>query len=783
MASGIKPSGYFIFDQQTDGAVQKEERPDFARRLKLFIKSRYALLAICFLLAGSLIFYNTAALQLNPSAASSISETTGTARQQTITAARGDIVDAAGVPLAYSKSVNTIMITNAGLETAELNAMLLDLSLFLSANQIKIEDHLSEYFTISHDGCEHADGAGEDCGEPVFVLDTDKIIYWQSDSNLFNLTTKSDGLAATFDDSRVKTDPQVFYDYLLIDKFEIEDPLGDGQKYSRTDAFRIMQLRYLIMENNWAFRNGTPLDIARNVSNSVVSSINEQNYRFLGVITGQAYERAYTDDASSVCHVLGYVGRITSDEYEELRSQGYSADAIIGQAGVESTAERYLAGQDGIKPYNIWTVAGEDGSFYSESVGKDAVPGFNVRLTIDLTLQKIAENSLQSVITQISSSANNKNKGDADAGAVVMIDVKTGAILAMVSNPGYDPNDFIKQADDKAAAARVKDYLFNNVSKPMWNRAIMENYAPGSTFKPATAAAALQSGAITSRNNIIRCKGHEVIGEWPWFCLEFPGSGHGNLTLSRALATSCNMYFFNLGYRTGINQIDYWGKMLGLGEYSGIDLPGEAKGIRASRTTKKLLRNNPEDQIWFPADTCQTAIGQFDNSFTIIQLAVYTSALATGKRITPHVISDITGNDGVIIQDFKAEPQSIGLADSTLQAIRLGMIAAANDREGTAYRAFQGFPIKVAAKTGTAETGFEDISSSNGLFICYAPADNPQVAIAQIVEKGAWGSNTIQIAKDLLTAYFKINGTVGEDAAALPGITIDLTPVETTITP
>jgi penicillin-binding protein 2 len=157
--------------------------------------------------------------------------------------------------------------------------------------------------------------------------------------------------------------------------------------------------------------------------------------------------------------------------------------------------------------------------------------------------------------------------------------------------------------------------------------------------------------------------------------------------------------------------------------------------------------------------------------------------LATGKRITPHVISDITGNDGVIIQDFKAEPQSIGLADSTLQAIRLGMIAAANDREGTAYRAFQGFPIKVAAKTGTAETGFEDISSSNGLFICYAPADNPQVAIAQIVEKGAWGSNTIQIAKDLLTAYFKINGTVGEDAAALPGITIDLTPVETTITP
>jgi penicillin-binding protein 2 len=221
--------------------------------------------------------------------------------------------------------------------------------------------------------------------------------------------------------------------------------------------------------------------------------------------------------------------------------------------------------------------------------------------------------------------------------------------------------------------------------------------------------------------------------------------------------TSCNLYFFNLGVRTGINSIDEWGQKLGLGEYTGIDLPGESKGFRASRETKKLLRSNPEDQIWFPADTCQSAIGQFDNSFTILQLAVYTAALATGNRVTPYVIDSITRQDGVIMRDSKMDPEPIGLKESTLEAVRRGMINVVSSSEGTAYRAFRDFPIAVAAKTGTAETGFEDRSSSNGLFICYAPADDPQVAIAQIVEKGAWGSNTIAIARDLLAAYFHLD--------------------------
>lgn len=769
MASELKKTDYFMFDQQ-QSIMPREERPDLLQRMRLFARSRFAILSIIFILAGLMIFYNTAILQLNPSAAAGVRETAGVARQQAIQAARGDILDAAGIPLAYSKSINTLEITYAGLDTNQLNKMLLDLSFFLDEYGVELNDKLGKYFSLNHDGCLHEPGAGDDCGEAVFNLPAEDILYWQSDRNLFRLVGAEADDKQTFDNQLIKTDPEVFFDYLLYKEFEIDDPDADGQRFSRTEAYRIMQLRYLIMENNWAFLNGTPVEIARGVSDRVVSVINEQNYRFMGVISGRASERIYTGDARSLCHVLGYVGNITAEQYDSLRDFGYSPNSVVGQAGVELTAERYLAGQDGVKPYNIWTVAAEEGVFFSENIGKDAVPGYNVRLTIDLNLQQIAEKSLINVIEQIRNSPDNQNKGDADAGAVVMLDAKTGAVLAMVSYPDYDPNDFIQQAYDEDAASRVAAYLTDNVNKPMMNRTIMEIYAPGSTFKPATAVAALESGTITPSGNVIRCRGHETIGDWLWYCLEKPGSGHGNLNLQQALATSCNMYFYNLGFRTGINMIDFWGKKLGLGEYTGIDLPGEARGIRASRETKKALRSNPGDQIWFPADTCQTAIGQFDNSFTILQLAVYSAALATGNQVTPHVIGEITRNDGVIIDSPDIQPRQVGIQASTLREIREGMIAVVNDPEGTAYKAFRGFPITVAAKTGTAETGFEDVSSSNGLFICYAPADDPQVVIAQIVEKGAWGSNTIGIAKDLLAAYFRLNGSIASDDALKPGI-------------
>ncbi len=759
MMNDLKPNGYFTFDEQTGRqSIQHEVNPGFFSRIRIYLSSRYAVLSLVFSLVGALIFYNTAVLQLNSLASTGISETTGVSRQQTIHALRGDIVDASGIPLAYSRSIQVLYLTYAGLDNDELNRMLLDLARFLDANDVRWESKLTSYFDLSHDSCDHEEGAGLDCGVPVFVKSPDSIVYWQADTNLFSLKAAVGGVVPGFDDKLIKTDPAVFYDYLLFEKFKIEDPNARARQYSQADAFRIMKMRYIILENYWMFLNGTPLEVARDVKAEVINQIMEQNYRFRGVISGLDSERVYTDEARSFSHVLGYTGRITSSQYDAMKSLGYTADAMVGQAGVESTAERYLTGKDGMKPYNIWTVAGDEGTFFSEAVGKDPIPGYDVRLTIDANLQQVAADSLQSVIEKIRSSKGNKNKGDADAGAVVMLNVRTGAVLAMASFPDYDPNDFIRQAYDKAAAKRVEEYLTNGEDKPMMNRAIMEIYAPGSTFKAATSIAALQTNAITPTSSTIRCVGREVIANWPWRCLEKPNGGHGNLTLTRALATSCNMYFYHLGVMTGIDAIDKWAGVLGLGELSGIDLPGEARGYRSSKTTKKLLRSNPADQIWYPADTCQTAIGQFDNSVTIVQLGVYVSALATGNRVSPHVIDTITRSDGVIIKDNNdLVPVPLGIKASSLAAVRKGMIAVAHDPEGTAVKAFKDYPIQVAAKTGTAETGYEDVSSSNGLFICYAPADNPEVAIAQIIEKGAWGSNTIDIAKNLLTAYFGLD--------------------------
>ncbi|MDD2533574.1 MAG: penicillin-binding transpeptidase domain-containing protein [Eubacteriales bacterium] len=787
MAYDLRKDSYYTFDHDTGkGKIYQDDQKGVVAQTKRVLASRYAVLSIIFAIVGSLIFYNTAALQLNASTAVGMIESSGIPRQQTVRAPRGDIVDTNGIPLAYSQTIPVLYLTYAGLEDDELNAMLLDLAELLNRYDIKWTSKLTNYLDWSHETCSHepvtdiSDLNALVCGEPQFMKDAEAIDYWQTDKYQLGLFAAQAGQTSTFKNDLVKPTANDVFEYLLYNRFQIEDPEKPRQ-YTDAEAFQIMKLRYTLMINNWLFKNGTPLEIARNVDPEVINFINEQNYRFRGVISGQDSTRVYTDEAVLASHVLGYTGRITSSQYEELKPLGYAPDAMVGQAGIEQIAERYLAGQDGVKPYNIWTVAGEAGTFFSEAIGKDPEPGYDVRLTLDLSLQKVAQTVLASTIAEIRAKVSKANKGDADSGAVVMLDVRTGAVLAMASYPYYNPNDFIQQATDKEAAKRVEANLLDGKTKPMLNRAIQEIYAPGSTFKPATSIAALETGVITPFSNTIRCVGTQAIANWTWHCLEYPTSGHGDLSLTRGLATSCNMYFYTLGNRTGIDAIDKYAGLLGLGNLTGIDLPNEAKGYRSSKETKTLLRSNPADQLWYPADTCQSAIGQFDNSFTVIQLATYAASLATGNKVTPHLIDTISTPDGVIIKDNDdLIPVKLPISAASLEAVRAGMIAVANDPEGTATSAFRNFPIKVAAKTGTAETGFEDFSSSNGLFICYAPADNPQVAIAQIVEKGAWGSNTIGIAKALLSEYFDV-----EDNAVAVVVPIDsaVTPATTPITP
>ncbi len=726
---------------------ENSEKKSIAVKAKVFLKSRYSVLSLLILIFGLIIFLNTAILQLNPSSGTGIGQSSqGVSRERIIPAPRGNIFDRYGVPLAISKNINVLYLCDANMENAKFNSMLLDLAKYLETNKIQYSNLLSDYFSI----------------KPMKFLKTnDDILAWQINKNIFALKADLTGRKISYDDKKyAKLDIIHFFDYLRYTMFDLD------KSYSNDDSYKIIRLRYAIYLDRWAYKNGKPIEIARDLDESVITMLEEQNYRFMGILSGVESERRYLPDAKYLGHVIGYMGAISSKQYDEMQSAGYTLNDIVGKSGVESYAERYLKGTNGVRPYNILTAKGENEVYLSEYDGKPPIAGNDIMLTIDMKLQKIAMESLKKNIEFIKKNPRDKNKGDADSGAVVMLDVKNGETLALASYPSFDPNDFVMSQYDKESKKRMVKALLDKKDKPMLNRAIMEIYAPGSTFKPIVLLSALEENVNTN----IHCGGTEIIGEWPFRCLEYPTKGHGNLTLIRGMATSCNIYFHKLGVAVGIDKLDKWMKAFGLGEYSGIDLPGEEKGYRSNRETKKLLRQNPSDQVWFPADTAQTAIGQFDNRYTIVQLARYVSAMSNGLLTTPHVIKEITKSDGTLIKAGGTEPIILPVKKSSIDSVRAAMIAVSKDRQGTAKGVFGNFQISIACKTGTAETGNEDRSSSNALFICYAPADNPQVAIAQIIEKGVWGSNTMGVAKDLLSAYFGLGTSVSYETLTLPMI-------------
>ena len=747
MANNLKDDGMYVFDEDKRDA-QKINDDSPVRKIFDFISNRFFVLAFAFCVFGVAILVMTAKLQFSGYQKTISSSTQGLQKMYTVNAPRGDILDSNGVVLATSEEVNSLLISDAGLDDDQLNAMCLELSyLFDKYNCITVSG-IDDYFSI----------------DPfAFNVSEDKIRLWQTNRNLFNLDESAQGIIVTYSDNYVKTDPQVFFLYLRH-LFNIDPKLNEEE------AFRIIRIRYQIFSDLWAFNNGTPVQIATDVPEELVRYLNEQNYHFMGIIALKDYRRVYTPQAQLSCHVVGYVGSISQESLADLSKFGYQASDIIGQSGVESQMERYLHGQAGTATYSTWTTDGSNSMYFPYNYGETAVAGSTVNLTIDSNLQKVGIEALKQFIEDAKEDELNRQTGykTANAGAFVVMNCNTGAVLAMGSYPNYDPNDFVlAMSGDKQAEVQLKYYLgigeyedITSEDMPLWNRAIMSQYAPGSTFKMCTALAGLEAGVVTSSKNI-PCESPIDIGGWTFKCLEFPDTGHGNLDLNSAMATSCNIYFMRLGVDTGIDNIDAMGKKLGLGEYTGIDLPGEISGIRASRETKRLLHESEYDRTWFPADTAQSAIGQFDNCFTILQLCRYTSAIATGKLVTPYVIDSVVSPDGMILYQGQKPSQDLDLNQDNLDAVRYAMrcvVKGTNYWEGTAQESLSDFPIEVCCKTGTAETGFEDIRMeySNGLFVCYAPADNPEIAIALVVERGEWGNSTSIIAKKLLAAYFGV---------------------------
>ena len=738
---------YGAFDHNAEKG-ERQEQVSLLKRAFGFFTNRYLVLAAVFVAFGIAILIMTVRLQFSDYQNTLSQSSSGVIRQYVQQAPRGDIYDSRGVLLASSVEYNTVMIANAYMDDASLNKLCLELSyLFDQYHCIDVAD-LDQYFILDP--------------QARFVKSEDKIRLWQTDSNLFDLKDYSAGVIVTFTDDYVKTDPNVFFLYLRR-KFNIDN------NYTIEEAYRIIRIRYQIFSDNWAFIKGTPVKIATDVPDELIRRLEEENYHYMGLVSGKEYARTYSSEALYASHVLGYVGKISSVTYQDLSAFGYTSDDFVGKSGVESQMERYLHGSSGITPYSIWTMNGEDGLFVPHSYGRAPEGGATVYLTIDSHVQEVGTQALKDLITEAKEyeEVNQTGFKVASAGAFVMMNVNTGAVIAMGSYPNYDPNDFILQNyGDEQAKEQVKYYLgvdeYQDITSgdlPLWNRAIMSMYAPGSTFKPCTALAALENGDITPEENTIKCTGPLDVDGWIFRCLEFPDYGHGDLTLNDAMAQSCNIYFMILGIQTGIDNISAMANRFGLGVKSGIDLPGEISGVMSSRENKRLTRQSVYDKTWFPSNTAQASIGQFDNCFTILQLCRYTCGIATNKLCTPYVVDKVVADDGSILYQGQTESVDIGISEENIEAVRTAMrcVATGTARWGSsAGNQFLDFPVEMVCKTGTAETGFENTRKeySNGLFICYAPKENPEVALALVVEKGQWGSSSVVIAKKIMAAYF-----------------------------
>lgn len=680
------------------------------------LKNRYLILSLGFMVFGIIIVFRLFNLQIVEGEKYVTNTQKKILKEGEIEAPRGKIIDRYGVPVAVNRQGYSVYIVKTNTTTSEMNEMLLKLAELLEANGDSQADSFKKYLLF----------------DPIRFNDlTEKEIYsWQTNQDRLNI--KEEDVCDTADK---------LFKYLRNEKFKIDPSYTDEQ------AYKIMNLRYEILINNWNFTSGAMVQLARDVSTETVAEIEERNHEFPGIITMIEPVREYID-AYNVAHVLGYIRSINSKQYDELKDEGYDNNDLIGQTGVEKSAERYLRGKNG----KISIELDGDGRLTRKVVTAEAVPGSDVVLTIDTELQKVAMESLARNIEKIRNDKQGPNYGDAYSGSAVVLDVNSGDVLAMVSYPSYDPSIYLAGSDDVEAQKTIIELTKDEYKqKALLNRTIQEIYAPGSTFKPITAIAGLEKGVITPQSNNIVDKGHTYIGGRYLYCLEKPDYGHGVLSLKRALETSCNMYFYELGTRTGIEELTKWANYFGLGKKTGIDLPNEVSGMMSSIELKKQLRND----VWRPADTAQVSIGQYDNAFTPLQLANYIAALANGGKLyTPHVIKEVIKYDGSVVNKAEPEYTQIPVKESTIAAVKEGMVAVTTSIDGTAQKAFIGLPFEVAGKTGSAQTKSGGGRSPNGLFVCYAPADDPQIAIAVVIERGVWGSNAAPVARDIIDEYF-----------------------------
>lgn len=457
-----------------------------------------------------------------------------------------------------------------------------------------------------------------------------------------------------------------------------------------------------------------PVLLKKNLPLSVVTKMEEQRRKYPGVVVRTQPVRRYPNGRAAV-HLLGYVGEVAKDELEKMKDQGYKLGDLIGKDGVESTYDKFLRGVDGGQQLEV--------DVYGQPVrtrqSLDPVAGKDIKLTIDLDLQKVVENTL----------------GQKE-GAVVVIDPRNGEVLAMASYPNYDPNVFSEPMDPSEWARLDKG------GHPFMNRAISV-YPPGSTFKVITLTGALEQHTVTL-SETIDCKGSFKLGNRVASCWNH--EGHGKLNILEGLVWSCDIVFYELGLRDGVNMMSRYAVDYGLSRKTGVDLPGEADGFIPTAAWKERTLGEP----WVKGDSINMGIGQGFIQVTPLQMANLYGGIGEGERFKPHIVMNVFDRDGSTV--YSAEAEEIGgnpISSDNLALLRDALRAVVRRGTGIAAKV-EGIPA--AGKTGTAENP----KKAHAWFMCYAPYDKPELAIAAFVAQGEHGDRvTAPMAREILTWHKK----------------------------
>ena len=679
-------------------------------------KIRYNIVTILVYAVGIVLILQLFNLQIVHGQEYRETSNTRLTRESTLKAARGNILDSTGNKLVTSETSFSLELYKTKIEDDVLNNTILKTINILKANKDEYIDNL-----------------------PIAV---NPVRYTLSEESLKDWKT---GLEIP-----ENATAQEAFDFLK-QKYNISN--------NDEEAIKIMAVRYEITRTGYS--NIKPVEIAKDISRESAVQIREQSNDLPGMTIATGSKVKYTS-GNLASHILGQVGPITEEELKGQEDK-YDLNDIIGKTGIEYIFEDYLKGTDGVKQIDMAV----DGTVTEEYVSEEAVAGSDVVLTIDANLQKVAEEALKKNIEKIANGGFYETS-PADAGAVVVMNVKTGEVLAMVSYPDYDPQLFV----DGISQEQYDSYKEGD---NLVNRAISGVYSPGSTYKMVTATAGLESGAITTKTRINDTGVYPKFGNpvcWYWSTYR---RGHGYLNVTQAIQKSCNYFFYETGYRTGIENIVKYAKYYGLGSKTGIELLGESTGTIAR---PEIVEERGE--VWTPGYTLSAAIGQGDNGFTPIQMAKYISTLANGgDSVDVTLIKSIIRPDGTEVSNEELEsyvnerlgytpekPENLDLKEENIDAILKGM-KGVTESGGTAYSTFANFDIEVAGKTGSAETG--DDSVVHGWFVGFAPFDDPEIAVVVLIENAGSGGFTAETARDIMAEYFGMNANeVTEDMTAIP---------------